>query len=53
MLRYSINIIWEETNERSSFLVNVSDEVPLTEGRGQHILDREETNEVKKDKFNN
>ena len=53
MLRYSIDIIWEETNERSLFLVNVSDEMPLTEGRAQHILDREETNEGKKDKFNN
>ena len=53
MLRYSIDIIGEETNERSSFRVNVSDEMLLTEGRGQHILDREETNEGKKDKFNN
>lgn len=35
------------------FLLMFPTEVPLTEGRGQHILDREETNEGKKDKFNN
>ena len=39
------NYLRRKQNERSSFFINVSDELPPTEGRGRYILLRRKQNE--------